>query len=146
MRLHVPLRLLCTLSAATLLVGCGFFAYQEESYTLETTTWRIVQVDGVDVPRGGQRDLAPHFVFDTGDGRSHGATGCNRFSASYRATGSELAFAEIVTTEVACADEVRARVEAELLETLPEVTSYRIQGDKLWLYGGATMRIAAERW
>lgn len=121
-------------------------AYQKESYSLETTTWRIVQVDGLDVPRGGARDLAAHMIFDTSDGRSHGATGCNRFSASYQATGSALGFGELVTTESACPDSRRTEIEAGLLETLPEITSYRIEGEKLWLYGGQTMRIAAERW
>ena len=140
------IRFAAPLVLALLVSACGPFKYQNEVYTLETTTWRILEVDGVNTDQNVARDLRPHVVFDTSDGRAHGATGCNRFSGSYSATGSELSFGEFVTTRSACRSPEATRMEASILEIMPTLTSYRIEGNRIWMYAGQEMRIAGERW
>lgn len=113
---------------------------------LEGTTWRIVQVDGQNVDKGKDLNLAPHFRVISEEGMVHGATGCNRFSATYQATGTAFGLGPIAMTRAMCADPGRQWVEDHISEVLASVDGYRMQDGWLWLTVNGTARLTAEVW
>ena len=127
------------------LAGCASTGGQGE-VVLENTMWRIVEVDGVQARRADSRDLTPHLYIDSADGRVHGAGGCNRFSGAYRATATELSFGSMVTTRALCSEIERQRVEDTLIRALEEADRYLIDGVRLWIYSGSTVRVQAVLW
>jgi heat shock protein HslJ len=71
----------------------------------------------------------------TADGTVSGSAGCNRFSGTYAWTGDRLSFSPLVTTKMACADDVMAQ-EGVFLDAMGEVASYAIEGAQLTVFDG----------
>jgi len=69
----------------------------------------------------------------TPDGKTGGSAGCNRYTATYTASGSTLMISSpLAVTRMACADDVMNQ-EAAYLEALSQVQMYNITGDRLTL-------------
>lgn len=117
-----------------------------EPAVLEGTTWRMVQVDGVDVETPRDVNLAPHLRVLSAEGEVHGATGCNRFSGPYRADGRGVAFGALVTTRAACVDPALQAQEGRIMDVLGSVDGYRIDGRWLWLMVQGQPRMTLEVW
>jgi len=113
---------------------------------LEGTVWRIVQVDGQNVDKGDELNLAPHFRIISEDGMIHGATGCNRFSANYQATGTTFGLGPIAITRALCPNPGMQWVEDHISEVLEGVDGYQMQDGWLWLTVNGTARLTAEIW
>ncbi len=113
---------------------------------LEGTTWRVVQVDGQRVDKGDDVDLAPHFRVISEDGMVHGATGCNRFSATYQATGTTFGLGPMAMTRALCGDPGRQWVEDHIVEVMAAADGYRMQDGWLWITVGGQARLTAEVW
>lgn len=113
---------------------------------LEGTIWRIVQVDGQNVDRADELNLTPHFRIISEDGMIHGATGCNRFSATYQATGTTLGLGPIAMTRALCGNPGDQWVEDHIAEVLENVDGYRMQDGWLWLTVNGQARLTAEIW
>jgi heat shock protein HslJ len=79
---------------------------------LAETSWRFVEVLGAPVPATIEATLA--FA---ADGTASGASGCNRFSATYTAADADLAFSAFSTTKMMCEPE-RMTVEMSLQNAL----------------------------
>ncbi len=113
---------------------------------LEGTTWRIVQVDGQRVRAPDDRDLAPHLRVISAEGQVHGATGCNRFSGPYMASGTAVGFGPLALTRMACLVPALADQERRIVEILQSADGYRIDGRWLWLMVRGEHRLTAEVW
>ncbi len=66
------------------------------------------------------------------DGQVHGNSGCNSFAGSYRTDGSQLEMSQLISTMMACEEEVNQR-EIEFLATLAAVSQYRLEMGQLVL-------------
>jgi heat shock protein HslJ len=66
------------------------------------------------------------------DGTVSGFAGCNRFTASYEASGNELKIGTAATTQMAC-DPASEAAEREYLASLERVRGWRAEGDELLL-------------
>jgi putative lipoprotein len=82
--------------------------------------------DAVDTPVLPGTTVTLEFLEDqaTGDG------GCNTFRANYRVDGSQIAFQELVTTEIACANGVMDQ-EQRYYDALMAAEQYEISADRL---------------
>jgi heat shock protein HslJ len=68
-------------------------------------------------------------------GKLNGSTGCNQFSATYQANGSQLTIRMGPMTLKACTGSALQAQESALLHLLPEVRHYAISGGVLTLSG-----------
>lgn len=83
--------------------------------------WRLVGVQGQAVDSGATLLVK--------EGHVSGSTGCNRFRASYEATGTAIKIAPVSATKMYCQN--RADVERAYLAALETVTAFTMSGDKL---------------
>jgi len=79
---------------------------------------------------------APTIVFE--DARASGSAGCNRWFASYGATGEALEFGDVGLTRMMCPPE-QMEIERAFVTTLNDTMIARIDGEQLVLLdiGGA---------
>mgnify|MGYP001112086687 CR=1 FL=1 len=70
------------------------------------------------------------------DGSVSGTAGCNCYGGRYQIRGRELAFTELVNTEMACQEGGVMAQEQAYLQALGEVTTWSYMGERLALYGG----------
>jgi heat shock protein HslJ len=136
---------IAALAAASLLTACATGGRGQPA-VLEGTTWRIVQVDGAEVRRTDDLNMAPHLRILSAEGQVHGATGCNRFSGRYMADGTSVRFGPLATTRMACVDGSLAAQESRILDVLNATDGYRIDGRWLWLMVGGQHRMTLEVW
>lgn len=108
-------------------------------WTLAGTHWTLAALAGKPVTLArGQKE--PYLVFHNEDKRAGGFTGCNQFSASYKTSAGKLSFGHGMGTLMACAQGME--LEDEFRKALPEVKSYRIEGERLELLDGAGKALA----
>jgi heat shock protein HslJ len=87
----------------------------------------IDQVAGAAVPAGSTPSIAI-------DGqRVSGDAGCNRFTTGVSHGPTTLTFGAIAATRMACADAARAQFEQAFVALLPQLTRWRLDGDRLTL-------------
>jgi putative lipoprotein len=94
-------------------------------------SWRATGIGDAVIPA----DVEVTATFGD-DGRVSGRGGCNRYSASFTVTGSEIAFGPIMSTRMACIGE-GGRIEGLYLSALEAVTAWAIDGTTLTLTGPA---------
>src|SRR6478609_3483091 len=66
------------------------------------------------------------------NGTAGGSTGCNRFTAPYSGTGTELTFGPVSTTQMACPGKAQD-AERAFLRVLTQVRQVAVTGDELSL-------------
>lgn len=134
----VPTVLVDAFEAAHPGLGCGD---EEVDRPLEGTEWVLAEVvGGVEVPGGVEATL----VLEPAEGRTHGSSGCNRFTGTYTLAGGRLTFGMGALTRMACAEPLMG-LETDYLEALRRVGSWRISGATLELLGeeGPVARLVA---
>jgi heat shock protein HslJ len=94
------------------------------------TTWSLVGIAGVSMPMV----TPPRLLFEA-SGTLSGDTGCNTFSADYAVDDGTMSIGDVAATERACDDMMAMAVEQSLLQMLPFMTAWRIEGDTLTLSG-----------
>lgn len=122
------------IGGVVLLAACGGDDSSSDSAndggSLDGTSWLLdVPSTGVD----GADDISAPMSF-TADSVS-GSTGCNSFSGTYTASGSDLEFGALATTQMACVSPA-SDVEAVVVAGLDEVRQYAIEGQQLLLRNG----------
>lgn len=106
---------------------------------LENTYWKLVRLaDAPVVVEDGQRE--PHLVLHADETRVAGSTGCNRLIGSYQLAGEDLAFGQLGSTMMACADGMQT--ERAFLDALEKTASWRVLGEYLELYDAEGDRLA----
>ena len=90
-----------------------------------------------DLPGQVLADVRPTISF-SGDGTVDGNAGCNTFSGSYTADGSNLTFGPLASTKMAC-EGAKGTLETAFLGAIQATTTYEItDAGELKLTSGAT--------
>ena len=99
---------------------------------LEGETWVLTQF----VAEDGSTEIVDVGVDAEFDGESvAGTSGCNRYNASYEASGNELSFGPIAGTQMAC-PEPQMSVEARYLQLLESVATFEVDGRAMTMADG----------
>ena len=102
---------------------------------LEDTKWIVESLGPKDGPTAVLESNvtgAASAQFDSAEGKVTGATGCNRFLASYSLKDDTLAISTVAATEMFCADPEGVMQQERLyLELLASAETYEIQDDRL---------------
>lgn len=144
------MRLAATTLSALLFAGCSGTVpppAQETSATpstavaaaapsLEGTGWTLTWVPDFDLPAG------PLATLRFQAGRATGSDGCNRYSASYTASATDLHFgSDAAATLMGCPPEAEA-VAAHYTTVLRDTRAWHIEGDTLTLLDASGATIA----
>lgn len=97
----------------------------------QNTYWKLTALNGKPV-FVGERQREPSLVLDSENLRVAGYGGCNRLMGSYEVKGNGVHFGQLAGTMMACPDGMDT--EKEFLDTLPQVTRWRIVGEHLEFY------------
>ncbi len=113
---------------------------------LEGTQWYLMSLNGAPA-------VSDVWLSFSEDGTLGGFAGCNRFTGGYDARGDALTVGAIISTEVACLDEVVAAQEDAFLAALASAFAYTKQNDELIIStpeGGIVLReiknLAGTQW
>lgn len=101
------------------------------SASLKDQFWTLVQLKGkpVVLPETGR---APGLMLHTDNSRLSGSGGCNQLLGSYSMDGRFVQLNMVAATRMACLSP--GNVDAELIETLTQVKSWNILGQRMELY------------
>jgi heat shock protein HslJ len=103
----------------------------ERGVTLAGTAWQLTML-GSDP---ALEAVSVMLQFDTANGVT-GSGGCNSYSSTYTVNGGAIAFADVVSTKMACVDEAAMGQESAFFAALATATEYGLDGDQLTiLYG-----------
>ena len=110
----------------------------EVTFELAGTRWALMQLGDkiVTVSEGGRE---AYIWLNATDGSVVGHAGCNRLSTSYKQTGAQLSFADVITTRMFCPD---MPTETALLEAMKATAGWRITGSRLELLNAREAPIA----
>jgi uncharacterized lipoprotein YbaY/heat shock protein HslJ len=102
---------------------------------LTNTLWKLISLGDQPIanPPSPQRQI--HMTLANGGSRVSGFSGCNRFTGSFKQTGSELHFSQMAGTMMACLSP-DMELESQVLKLLNDTTHYRIEGEQLLLLMG----------
>ena len=101
--------------------------------------WKIENLDG-----RGIIDNSYATLLFLGDGRLAGSAMCNRIIGSYTSSGGNLKIAPVGTTMMAC-PEALMNQERKLLDMLPKVDQFRIDGSGALVLSTADGRTIVSR-
>jgi copper homeostasis protein (lipoprotein) len=106
--------------------------------SLENIDWTLILLgdSGVNVTR----PKVPHLVLNSTTKRVSGSGGCNQLAGNYTLDGDHLSFRQIAGTMMACLEGME--IEKAFLQVLPQVTSWKINGQRLDLFDTRGRRIA----
>lgn len=93
------------------------------------TRWEVDTVLAGDA--AASAPAGAYLVF-TDEGRVQGSTGCNQMSGAAKRDGDRISFAQLITTKMACADELN-RLEAAVISVLDGSVAWRVDADRLEL-------------
>lgn len=100
---------------------------------LTGTTWQVDSLVSPDaVSTSAALEQSKPVLTIAADGTATGSTGCNRFTGHAQVTGSTIEFGPLVTTKMACVDEV-GDVEQAVLRVLSGRVRSAIDADQLRL-------------
>jgi len=126
--------LVLLLAAASFIAGCHGTAYPTSTtWPLGGTVWKLVQLNGASVAA----NHLPSLTFDTVNHQVSGFAGVNTLSGSYTQQETALSFGPLAVTRKA-GDPKKMQLEANFLQTLGRVTSWKIDGAILSFFVGET--------
>lgn len=94
--------------------------------SLENTRWKVLQLKGA-LPQSTANGEELHLTLSNQSVR--GFSGCNSFNGSFETKGTELRFATLAVTNMACVD--GEQVERSFLAAMGEIRHYRILGETI---------------
>lgn len=108
---------------------------------LAGTSWELID----EVPTGAEAtpegvDRPITLTFEA-EGQAVGNGGCNGYSATYRLSGINISFGDVVSTRMACAGDVMQR-EQEFFAALSDATQYGLTSDRLYIRSEDGSRLA----
>lgn len=104
--------------------GSGSDPGTQDPAALEGESWILTQM----LTAGGQTEIVDVGVSAEFDGSTiSGTSGCNRYNASYEASGNEISFGPISGTKMAC-PEPESSTEARYLQLLAEIATFETSG------------------
>lgn len=120
--------LLGLVAIAMLCAAVGLAACQAAAGALTGAAWTLAAVNG-------QAPVAEGRIVFATDGTVSFATGCNSGGGIYEVEATRLAFAELVTTKMAC-DPDRAAQEQAFLDVLSSGPTFVVAGGRLTIGEG----------
>jgi len=115
---------------ASLLIACktqSTIGFQKPSQPLQSTYWKLWQLDGVDYK--GETSQTVHLQLGA-DGRFTGFAACNMIWGIWKMQAQEIQFSNINRTKTACNELPN---EEAILDHLLKTKAYLISGDHLIL-------------
>lgn len=115
--------------------GCGGGILPPAS--LERTAWRIVSINGADIP------ATQGALVSFGDGRMSGTIGCNRLGSEYTYADGELGLGPVMSTRMGCQEPLASQEFAfvSLLGASPATSFYNNGALVLTDKDGATVTL-----
>ena len=118
---------------------CNCGRRSAEPVDLQGVTWRLIELNGKVVPN--QSDTTRYTVILSKDGQLNGRGDCNSYFGRYVSNkDGELILSPDGATKAMCPD---MRRETEFLYMMPEVRSFKIDGNILMLFNSEGKMIAA---
>ena len=114
--------------------ACGGDDRGDEPASLDGSSWTLLEGEGITIPN----DVTPTIAFESG--RASGSGGCNRFTGTYDEEGAKLSLGMLVSTRMACAEDVMS-AEAAYLSALESVSSWSATGGELVLSDSSGRRL-----
>ncbi|MBL8270167.1 META domain-containing protein [Steroidobacter sp.] len=113
-------------------------AADEVTHELAGTRWALVQLGDqpVTVSEGGRE---AYIALNSSDGSVVGHAGCNRISTTYKQTGAQISFGDVIATRMFCPD---MPIETALLQVMKAATGWRISGAQLELLDNQQIALA----
>lgn len=108
------------------------------TYELAGTRWALMKLGdkAVAISEGGRE---AYIVLNSADGGVVGHAGCNRISTTYKQSGAQLSFGDVIATRMFCPD---MPTETALLEAMKATAGWRIAGSQLELLNGQQAPVA----
>lgn len=110
-------------------------AASEPDVTLDADGWRLTGITSGGVATSVLSGTQLSLVIDLAGGAVRGNGGCNDFGAQVRFDHDRLTISEMVSTEMACEDEIM-RQEAEFFRQLASAAAWQVDGSTLTITGG----------
>lgn len=111
--------------------GAVAVRFQAQAQSLAGTSWSVININnGRQAVVGIEAESTLTMVFDA-EGRVSGSTGCNRYTAAYRAEGDALRFSSVAATRMACPNAELAEQEQDFLRALETVATLSFEGDRM---------------
>lgn len=110
----------------------------EVIHELAGTRWALQQLDGkpVTISEGGRE---AYLYLNSTDGSVVGHAGCNRISTTYKQSGAQISFGDVIATRMFCPD---MPTETALLQALKVAAGWRIDGSQLELLDSQQTTVA----
>ena len=121
---------------AVLVIGCST---KESGKSLDLRLhdiWALESINGVEF-ENDEQIKHPVIEIYLKEERLHGNAGCNTINGKVVVEGTNIAFSEIITTEMACS----GNLEQKFLTALQSVDNYKIEKLRLFLYEDDNERI-----
>ncbi len=117
---------------------CNCGRTSKDAPTFTDTTWSLIQLGGTSLSAEGKYEI----TFSV-EGRITGIGFCNRLTGSYTNGERErtISFTPMASTKMAC---IESNVESEFFQSFEGVTSYAIDGKKLYLFANGELRAVFE--
>ena len=126
------------LGLVLLLAACG-----GEGNPLADTEWRLVAQGDAAAPAEVVGDDATAEFSAAGD--MTGWTGCNSYTARYRARESELRLDELTWTEAGCPSDALFQQERRMQDSLATVERFEVSEERLTLHSEGGQALVFER-
>jgi putative lipoprotein len=111
--------------------GAGATTREAQAELIETY-WKFVSIDGEPVTVA-QNAREPHLILKAKDKALAGSTGVNRIVGTYELPGGAAIRLRPVGTTMMAGPEQMMKLERRLLDRLPQVDGYRLEGQRLTL-------------
>lgn len=98
---------------------------------LTDTYWKLVRVGGQPTPAPQEQNRQAHIVFHGGQNEVRGNSGCNELNGRYQTDGERLTLENLISTEMACADD---DVADDFIDALNRTRRFQVEGQRLDLY------------
>jgi putative lipoprotein len=104
------------------------------------TRWSLIAVGDESVARKPPPN-DPHLQLLAVGGSASGNSGCNRFSGRFTSDGNSLAFGQMISTLMSCADPAMNELESRFLVAMASVDGFEIERRELRLKTGETVAL-----
>ena len=133
--IFIAVAIISVLSVVAIVAVINLSARSTPPAALTQPTWALTTlvVDGQEQALSSSHSATLHF--GAHDGRIYGSGGCNGFGASYSLNGTQLHISMVTQTLIGCIDPVVMGQESNYFQALPQVASYRLEGNTLSLSG-----------
>jgi heat shock protein HslJ len=101
--------------------------------TLDGVTWSLTSYFGDDATNALSSHDVIDATFQAADSVVSGSSGCNRYSGRYSASGAELTFGALATTQMAC-DEITNELERTYFANLAAAQTYTATAESLTIF------------